>query len=91
MSYWTNKLAEEPASLIGRSCWYKKPYNTNIISSPIKEVDIRIKQNVRGTEVIATLANGTTAVLHTYGCPDYVGRAVWGFLTKAECEEYWDM
>ena len=91
MSYWTNRLSEEPASLIGRLCWYQKPYNTDITYSPIKEVDIRIKQNAKGKEVIATLENGVVAVLHTYGCPDFIGRAVWGFLNKIECEEYWDM
>ena len=88
MSYWTNKLTEQ-SSLIGRPCWYQKPYNTNITFALIKEVNI--KQTAKGKEAIATLDNGMTAVLHTYGCPDYIGRAVWGFLTKAECEEYWDM
>ncbi len=88
MSYWTNKLTEQ-SSLIGQPCWYQKSYNTNITFALIKEVSI--KQTAKGKEAIATLDNGITAVLHTYGCPDYIGRAVWGFLTKAECEEYWDM
>lgn len=88
MSYWTNKLTEQ-SSLIGRPCWYQKPYGTDITFSLIKEV--KVTQKAKGKEAIATLENGTTAVLHTYGCPDFVGRAVWGFLTKAECEEYWDM
>ena len=89
MSYWTNKLTEQ-SSLIGRPCWYQKPYNTNITFALIKEVNI--KQTAEGKEAIATLDNGMTAVLHTYGCPACIGRrAVWGFLTKAECEEYWDM
>lgn len=88
MSYWTNKLAEQ-SSLIGRPCWYQKPYHTNITFSLIKEVSV--KQNSKGKEAIATLENGTTTVLHTYGCPDFIGRSVWGFLIRAECEEYWDM
>ena len=88
MSYWTNKLTEQ-SSLIGRPCWYQKSYNTNITFAFIKEVNI--KQTAKGKEAIAILDNGITAVLHTYDCPDYIGRAVWGFLTKAECEEYWDM
>lgn len=88
MSYWTNKLTEQ-SSLIGRPCWYQKPYNSDITFSLIKEV--QVKQKSKGKEAVAILENGTTAVLHTYGCPDYIGRAVWGFLTKAECEEYWDM
>ncbi len=88
MSYWTNKLAEQ-SSLIGRLCWYQKSYNTDIVSGHIK--DVSIKQTVKGIEAIATLDNGVVAVLHTYGCPSYIGRAVWGFLTRAECEEYWDM
>ena len=85
MSYWTNKLTD----LIGRPCFYQKPYNTDITFGLIKEV--QIKQNAKGKEAIATLDNGVVAVLHTYGCPDFIGRAVWGFLTQAECEEYWDM
>ena len=88
MSYWTNKLTEKD-SLIGRPCWYQKPYNTDITFGVIKEV--QIKQNTKGKSAVAILDNGVVAVLHTYGCPDFIGRAVWGFLTRAECEEYWDM
>lgn len=88
MSYFTNKLTEE-TSLVGRPCWYQKPYSTDITFSRIKEVSIR--ETSKGKEAIVTLNNGVTAVLHTYGCPEYIGRAVWGFLTQAECEEYWDM
>jgi hypothetical protein len=88
MSYWTNKLTEQ-SSLIGRPCWYQKPYNTDIVFGLIK--DVSVKQTMKGKEAIATLDNGVVAVLHTYGCPDFIGKAVWGFLTRAECKEYWDM
>ena len=55
MSYWTNKLTEQN-SLIGRPCFYQKPYNTDTTFALIKEV--QIKQNAKGKEAIATLDNG---------------------------------
>lgn len=89
MSYWTNKLTEWP-SLTGRPCWYKRPYRQEFTFAQIKEVDVKV--TAKGKRVTAILDNGEIAVLHNYGCPDYIGNhRVWGFLTKAECEEYWDM
>ena len=88
MSYWTNKLVEE-GSLLNRPCWYQKPYSEDITFAQIKEVKIDETKNCKAVTCILT--NGVTAVLHIYSCPDWIGNKVWGFLTEAECTEYWDM
>lgn len=88
MSFITNQGVEQN-SLIGRPCWYRKPYNEDITASIIKEVDIQITKKTK--TVTCYLENGTVAVLHNYNCPDFIGRAAWGFLSKYECERYWDM
>lgn len=88
MSYWTNKLVEQN-SLINRPCFYKRPYQEDITFAQIKEVTTKV--TAKGNQVTAILDNGIVAVLHSYGCPDYIGNRVWGFLTEDECIEYWDM
>ena len=89
MSYWTNKLVEQN-SLINRPCFYKTPLKHNEFSfAQIREINTKVTE--KGNQVTAILDNGIVAVLHCYGCPDYIGNKVWGFLTEEECREYWDM
>ena len=80
----------QDVSLVGQRCWYRVPYTENLTFSKIKEVETKVTN--RGQTVYLTLNNGVTAVLHTHGCPDYIGRdKVWGFLTQKDCNDYWDM
>lgn len=89
MSYWTNKLVEEN-SLINKQCWYRVPYSGDLNVALIKEVKFTTTNKAK--IVTCTLNNGVVAVLHNDYCPGYIGRdRVWGFLTIAECIEYWDI
>lgn len=77
-------------SLIGKRCWYKKPYKQDMTFSKIKEVSTATTK--RGKAIYCELENGTIAVLHNHECPDYIGKdKVWGFLSQEECNRYWDM
>lgn len=83
----TNELL--PNSLIGRKCWYQALHTDKTVCATIKEVNIKITENCNSVTCI--LNNGVVAVMHTPKCPDYIGNKVWGFLSKSECEDYWDM
>ena len=88
MSFITNQGVEQN-SLIGRLCWYRKPCTEDITASIIKEVTMQITKNT--ITVTCYLENDIVTVLHNYNCPYFIGRAIWGFLSKYECEQYWDM
>ena len=89
MNYDLSRLIEQ-LSWVGELCWYQELHTDTITCAPIKEVDTKV--TAKGKTVSCLLNNGVVAVMHTKGCPDFIGcNKVWGFRTKAECEEYWDM
>lgn len=89
MNYSFDRLYAQ-IDLIGKRCWYKKPYVQDLTFSKIKEVNVIVTNKHK--EVQCELADGVIAVLHTHNCPDYIGsNKVWGFLSADDCNRYWDM
>lgn len=85
----TDKMLEN-LTFINRPCFYKTRLSKEIKFAIIKSVEIYLYAHGE-RRVLCMLDNDLTVVMHCDRCPNFIGSNVWGFLSKAECEEYWDM
>lgn len=92
MSKYRNTLDKmlEGLNLINRPCFYQTKITKEIKTANIKEAELYLYPHGE-RRILCTLDNGQQVVMHCNNCPNYIGNNIWGFLTIAECEEYWDM
>lgn len=92
MKYNTNTTDKLLAGLtfLNRPVFYQTKLSREVKVANIKEVDINISpEGVR--KVLCILDNGQHVIMHCHNCPGYIGNYLWGFLTRQELDEYWDM
>lgn len=86
--YLNKYLSNIEAMTLMRPCYYQVKGKT--YCSNIKRLKVELEPNF-GIKMTAYLDNGTSVIIHNAKAPCFIGQVPWGFLSRAECEEYWDM